>query len=261
MTESLSSRDILRSIGFGAEDDAEAVKDFQRFHGMVVDGWVGRKTERALSSWQPFFCGVTERLGMSHKLGRWIKKEVSWGYIGVLLGFSPAETSGAYAEAFGYWSSVCGLKFRHAKGEPTADIVISFGRIDGRNGTLAWSELPNGKNDKTVNQKYDTSEQFVDSENPGRYEIDLVRVACHEIGHAIGIPHLPVGRKPDLMNPTYSRRIRRPQPGDILQAIRRYGNSKQPQDPDLPTPPDGFSGDIQYTYANGVLQKASVKGA
>lgn len=63
--------------------------------------------------------------------------------------------------------------------------------------------------------------------------IDLCRVAVHELGHMIGIPHLSVG---NLMAPTYSTGIATLQGGDIAEAVSRYG---PPVNPPTPVPPPG----------------------
>ena len=51
-----------------------------------------------------------------------------------------------------------------------------------------------------------------------------------ELGHAIGISHIGPG---NLMAPTYSSTINKPQSGDIQEAIARYGPPRvQPSEPD-----------------------------
>jgi hypothetical protein len=103
--------------------------------------------------------------------------------------------------------------------------------MDGQNGVLAESQLANGQSGQKW-QRYDSGERWVNAERPNNFEIDLARVACHEIGHFIGIPHISQG---NLLQPTYDVRIRKPQAGDIREAQARYGKPS----PTAPPPPGG----------------------
>ncbi|NIQ12984.1 MAG: matrixin family metalloprotease, partial [Candidatus Dadabacteria bacterium] len=90
-----------------------------------------------------------------------------------------------------------------------------------------------------LEQKYDTTENWVVLNHPPSNRIDIVRVACHEIGHVIGIPHIGAG---NLMAPHYSQQIRDPQAGDISEAVSRYGRplpTPEPEPTPDPTPEPG----------------------
>jgi hypothetical protein len=130
------------------------------------------------------------------------------------------EALSAFSEAFHSWSDVCGLEFFHAT-PTTCDILITFGRIDGSMGVLAWSELPPG-DDRMLTQKYDTGDGFVVAVTPSRGKIDLVAVAAHEIGHALGLDHTGRGTG-DLLEPVYLAGKRTPQAGDIRRIQMLYG--------------------------------------
>jgi hypothetical protein len=113
-----------------------------------------------------------------------------------------------------------------------------MGRIDGRNGILAQSELPIGftpQFTRQISQLYDTGENWTLSGNPPANRIDLGRVMCHELGHAIGIGHITDG---NLMAPMYSTQIALPRNGDVTEARARYG-SPAPVSPPPPPPPGG----------------------
>ena len=76
------------------------------------------------------------------------------------------------------------------------------------------------------------------AENPPPGKLDLARVACHELGHLLGMDHIsgPVA----LLNPTYNPNVRKPQAADIAQVVSRYGRPVQepaPTPPARPTPP------------------------
>lgn len=179
-------------------------------------------------------CGVDDRLGSTGRMCKWNTTVVSWHVSFVLPGISDLDVKGAFETAFSYWAEVCGIVPRYASTPSAVNIVAGSGGIDGPSGTLAWSEMPCG-NAQRLAQKYDDGEAWVIASNPPPTKIDLVRVACHEIGHAIGIPHIGSG---NLMQPTYDRNIRMPQVGDRAEAVARYGVKNNPKpDPGEPTAP------------------------
>ena len=73
---------------------------------------------------------------------------------------------------------------------------ISFGRIDGSGGTLAQAYFPADVNSARIagDVQFDSSENWEIGNAKGSSAFDLVRVAVHEIGHALGLDHnrLPV---------------------------------------------------------------------
>jgi hypothetical protein len=52
-----------------------------------------------------------------------------------------------------------------------------------------------------------------------------VSVICHELGHALGLPHLNAG---NLMAPYYDPDVTAPQKGDIEEIVKLYGKRTQP---------------------------------
>lgn len=189
-----------------------------------------------------FFCGCRESM-TADAVRAWGKRRLLWTVQGSLPGVTAQNFRAAIDQAFDSWQGVCGLEFAEAAQGQAADIIITAGRIDGQNNVLAWSELPDGS-DRPLQQRYDTSERYVVAENPGRSQIDLVAVACHEIGHAIGLEHA-AQNSPDLMAPTYSPGRRTPQPGDVARIQRLYGPARTPPDPN-PNPepnPEPGAGD------------------
>lgn len=183
-------------------------------------------------------CGRDDRdLAASGDRPRWpaFIKRLRWSFTGPLLQpFSDIELKGCFEEAWRRWSSVCNLTAEYVSNAATAHVVIGFGAIDGPSKVLAYSELADGT-ERTKRQTYDSSERFTIADNPPADRIDLIRVATHEIGHVIGIPHIGTG---NLMAPTYSQQIRGPQTGDVAEAMARYGPAvpvTPPQPPDVPT--------------------------
>lgn len=187
------------------------------------------------------FCGVPESVlaVASANLAKWPFSRLTWTVTDPLPGLSNEDWQEAYRLAVSYWADVCGLTFEYTSNARTANILATAGRIDGPSGTLAWSELPNGSG-RQLTQKYDTGEKkWTINETPRGGELDIVRVVCHEVGHAIGLPHISAG---NLLAPTYSASVRRPQTGDIAEAVRRYGRRVTPTPLPTPAPPPAIPG-------------------
>lgn len=163
---------------------------------------------------------------------RWPSPDISWTITANLPGFAREAFRDAAALAWSYWSDVCGVRPRFVE-SGFANVLMGI-QSQGPGGVLADSELPCGVTmQHSLKQRYDTAEAWVVSENPPGNKIDLVRVIAHELGHVIGIPHISGA---NLLAPTYSSRIRRPQTGDIAEAVSRYGLPSAPPVPP-PTPP------------------------
>jgi hypothetical protein len=204
-----------------------AVMAYQAFHGLEIDGWAGPQTERSID--EPRFCGHPDRMEMGEGLGKWPDANIRWWIDDSTLAGLPISKDviyAAYQWAWEQWAGVCGIKPSQAAQQNQAHVRVRFAPIDGPSKTLAWSELANNNN-TAKQQQYDSQETWVNSEAPKRFQIDLGRVACHEIGHVLGIPHISNG---NLLQPLYDVNIRTPQRGDISEAQARYG-------PPVGTPP------------------------
>lgn len=145
---------------------------------------------------------------------------VSWAVERPVRGFSLADFDAVCRTAWELWEAVCGLRTRKASGQP--NVRIDTQRIDGPAGVLAQAQLPHAdQRSGTLGCWFDSGDSWVLAVNPPRGKMDILRVACHEFGHNLGMGHAPSGSR-NLMAPTVSS-IREPQPGwDVPQAIARY---------------------------------------
>lgn len=170
------------------------------------------------------FCGLPDVMSIQsvEQLCKWPQKRLTWTITGSLPGILSDRLQAAYSLAWSYWSAVCAIEPQYVGENVTsANVLMGTGAIDGGMGTLAWSQLPCQVNTTQLQQLYDNKEQWVIAEGMTQGgQIDLVRVAAHEIGHVLGLPHIAAG---NLLAPIYSPVVRKPQAGDIAEAVRRYG--------------------------------------
>lgn len=216
----------------------ESLSDYQSANFLSATGQLDNATVRSLTSVR--FCQLPERFVLdAANPARWKNQPIIWGFSTQfqLPGFSRENLAECFMWAFRQWELVCDITFKYTESaNDDKDITITSGRIDNAGNTLAWSEMPTSpSHNSPLTQKFDSSEPYIFSSNPPPNRIDLGAVACHEIGHAIGIPHLPTNSR-SLMAPIYSPAIRTPQAGDIAAAKLRYGS---PIDPSVPNPPSG----------------------
>jgi hypothetical protein len=133
-------------------------------------------------------------------------------------GLSPAAIRSAIQEALSRWAAVAPIDFvevadngpapSNTDYDPAGKPVIRFGDrpIDGPYNILAYGYYP-GATGLAGDIQFDTSENW--SVNPAN-GIDLVEVAEHEIGHALGLAHEPApadGGVDAIMNPIYVGRF------------------------------------------------------
>jgi hypothetical protein len=193
---------------------------------------------------------------LQDQLCKWPSPNVRWTIIGIPGTLAFEAVKAAYTLAWSQWADVCVLRPEYVGPTQPADVLMGAGLIDQPGQVLAWSEMPCGAHGP-LRQMFDTAENWTIAENPVGNSIDLVRVACHEIGHALGIPHITDG---NLMAPIYSPSIRKPKAGDILEAVQRYGRPQPPGPPAPPVPlPPGPQQTISLVIA-GQIVSASIPG-
>jgi hypothetical protein len=207
-----------------------SIAEYQIFQGLPVTNVIDETTKASLEIKR--FCAVKDVLAVGEGTPHWGKHDLRYSVLSGLPGIPVDSLKRAAQIAFDRWAAVCDIRASHIKtaGE-AADIVIGVQKIDGPSGVLAFAELPGNGSLRQLKMMLGKDESWVIADTAPVGKIDLIRVVCHELGHNLGEAHLPAG---NLMSPSYSTQINKPQQGDILSMIRRYG---QPT-PTVPAPPD-----------------------
>ncbi len=201
------------------------LKEYQKFFGIEPSGEACEQT--TISVFSGRFCACPDiqySVSSIEDLPKWPTRDLRWHLQGseLALKMSPETIKSIFARAWKAWSDVCGIRPILTDREEEAQVLITFGSIDGARKVLAWSELADGSI-RPKHQRFDANEDWVDAETTVRSEVDLLRVATHEIGHVLGVPHLPSG---SLMQPMYDNHIRYPKAADIVEMVNRYGGKQ-----------------------------------
>lgn len=200
---------------FGTFDEATqmALKSFQAFHGLPPTGVLDIGTEAELSRPR---CGFPDAPGGGNRVGafvlgsRWSKKKLSYRISKFSGGgvspqsLSQAHVEAAIEDALGIWSDASPLTFHRVAANADIDIRFEVGAhgdgdsFDGPFRVLAHAFFPE---DGRVH--FDDAESWAADFPPTNPNtIDLITVAAHEFGHALGLDHS--NDRGALMFPTYA---------------------------------------------------------
>lgn len=218
-----------------------AVKRFQEVSGLIPTGLIDGKTIKMMSYPR---CSMTDRQDINS--GYWGINHLTYFIQSYDKDISRSEWGDAINAACEEISKVCNITFEEVNNKSNANIVMGVGSgrrsgFDGPSGTLAYAYLPPYANYKgQLGLYFDADELWIGLGKTGR-GIYLKNVACHELGHNLGLTHSKVSTA--LMAPFYSPNIDRPQQNDdITRLVNLYGKARpkpkpEPDPTPVPDPP------------------------
>ena len=209
------------------ENTAQALKHFQKFNQLPVTGELDEATLKKMA--QPR-CGFPDTAEFTLEGRKWTTTALTYGYNELTPDLTPAQIRDAISQALGLWSAVTPLTFTEVPIGSNPDIVIRFvagnhgdgSNFDGSGGVLAHAFFPPPNGGALAGDShFDEAETWSVSLPPSG--IDLVTVAAHEFGHALGLAHSTVAGA--LMAPFYSGAHRNLEADDIAGIRALYGSS------------------------------------
>jgi hypothetical protein len=214
--EPVPSLGITESMVFDA-DLGQAVRKYQRFHGLQETGEINDQTREMMELPR---CGVPD-LEQGHDVhpagvsmfvvsgGEWTSRNLAYKFVN-----ATADLAGEreiIRQAFEVWSDSARLQFNEVAGGTPAEFLISWVvgdhgdgfPFDGPGHVLAHAFFPPPVNPSpgiAGDVHFDDAEIW--SEGGAGGSIDLLTVAIHELGHALGLRHST--DRDAMMFPTYS---------------------------------------------------------
>jgi hypothetical protein len=197
-------------------------------------------------------CGTPELAETPGTITRWPMSTITYFEALAFQGEDPVNVSNVYDAACAQWAAVAGLSFKRLSDPRGANVVAITGPIDGPYGILAQSDLPVGASAASVMQ------QLFDSAEPWYAEAPDLMLACmtHEIGHALGMSHIP--NRNALLDPFVVEGRSNPQPPDVADIQSRYGLpfTSHPPDADLVALGASFVPYVLGPLADGLVAAA-----
>uniref|UniRef100_A0A665UQS4 Peptidase metallopeptidase domain-containing protein n=1 Tax=Echeneis naucrates TaxID=173247 RepID=A0A665UQS4_ECHNA len=214
------------------------LETMQTFFGLEVTGVLDNSTITVMKAPR---CGVSDISQYGHFFGkpRWKKRLITYRITQYTRDLSRNQVDATIAQAFQLYSDVIPLEFKQIY-SGTADIMIlfkggshgDFYPFDGAGGVLAHANSPGAQEGGDTH--FDDDETWTLTQRG----VNLLLVAAHEFGHALGLDHSRDRRA--LMYPTYQYvntngyRL----PDDDRQGVQAlYGSRTQVPTPPKPKPP------------------------
>ncbi len=221
----------------GTLDDStvEALKRFQQFAGIEVTGEMDEPTRAKMNCKR---CGIPDTTAATSTgvgefvtgVGKWSSNNLTYSFQNYTADISNSTIRWAIDHAFSMWSAETPLRFRRVADGTSGDIVIRFVTgnhgdgfpFDGAGSVLAHAFFPSNSGSIRGDTHFDDAETWTVTVPPGG-GIDLVTVAAHEFGHALGLRHSADSSA--MMAPFYGGPRRFLSPDDIQGIQSLYGGA------------------------------------
>jgi hypothetical protein len=181
--------DAPKNLDVYDDNSARAVRFLQHNVGLSSTGIVDQSTLAFLNESR---CGLPDNipdLSQDDKYAiagnSWLPtRNLTWRLTNTTASLTQAQARAAIAAAFAGWQAETELTFSELL-SGTANIMISFGAIDGPGGVLGQSQFPSGGGSILL----DTAETWSVATPTPAVANDLQSVVLHESGHALGLMH------------------------------------------------------------------------
>ena len=212
---------------------AQAVRRFQEFAGIPVTGIVDQATAAKMS--QPR-CGNPDVAGMANFATsgrRWAMTNLRYAFQNLTPDLGGGDVSIGIEQALALWAAHTPLRFTPVSMTAGPEILLRFAAgdhgdgsaFDGPSGTLAHAFFPSVPPAPVTplagDTHFDEAETWTIQDPPAAGAVDLVTVAAHEFGHALGLGHSAVTAA--LMAPFYGGPHRFLDADDIAGITSLYG--------------------------------------
>ncbi|KFG82756.1 carbohydrate-binding protein [Metarhizium anisopliae] len=224
----LESQDA--DTGKVGEKTVSALKDYQKFHKLKVDGKFGDKTRHLMAQPRCSFndCSVAAEFPIR---GAWQDRTIIYAFGTLSQQVDKTKCMQAIQSAMATWAKeIPGLKFVENEAHRHHEVMISFRKVPDTDcvetlegGELAHASLPPAFGTKFPGMPkpvhFDETEvQWALGKQKGKYDVESV--ALHEIGHLLGMLHN--GSQESIMYPRVSdNKLARKLSADDKTGIRR----------------------------------------
>lgn len=216
----------------GTFDDAtvEALQRFQRFNRLPETGELDAPTAALMNRPR---CGMPDVAAFSAGGQKWSTTNLRYAFQNFTADIPSDQIVIAIQQAFALWAAETPLRFTQVAMSAGPEIIIRFvtgnhgdgAPFDGAGGVLAHAFFPpTPPSPPTAIQgdtHFDDAETWTVAVPPGAGTFDLVTVAAHEFGHALGLGHSSVAGS--IMEPFYGGPHRFLHSDDVAGIQSLYG--------------------------------------